>query len=367
MRLRSFSVGLTAPLATARGEITEREGFLVGVGPEDGDSTASGVGEAASLPGWTESRSACESALREVNGDDGRLVDGALDRLDPAETPAARHGLALALADAAAREAGRSLAARFAAERDLPAPAESVPVNATVGDGDPETTADTAARAVAAGFDCLKVKVGARSLDADVERLRAVRRAVGDGVALRADANGAWDLSTAREAVERLAPLDLAYVEQPLPADDLDGAAALRGARDGRADRARDDADPPVPIALDESLSRYGLDAVLDADAADLVVLKPMALGGPDRALAAASTARAAGVAPVITTTIDAAVARTAAVHVAAAIPDVAPCGLATASLLDGDLAPDPCPVADGAVSVPDAPGIAGDAFDGLF
>ncbi|OYR45200.1 MULTISPECIES: mandelate racemase/muconate lactonizing enzyme family protein [unclassified Halorubrum] len=382
MRLRPFSLDLTSPLGTARGAITEREGFLVGVGPDDrAGISVPGLGEAAPLPGWTESRSACESALRGVADDGGALVDDALDRLDPGATPAARHGLALALADAAARGEGRSLAARLAADRGLPTPTETVPVNATVGDGDPQTTAAAAARAVAEGFDCVKVKVGARALDADVERLRAVREALGDDVALRADANGAWDRSTAREALDRFAPLNLAYVEQPLPAEDLAGAAALRSGREGREDRearddredredrddrAGDDADAPVPIALDESLARRDLDAVLDAGAADVVVLKPMALGGPDRALAAAATARAAGVEPVITTTIDAVVARTAAVHVAAAVPEVAPCGLATASLLDEDLAPDPCPVADGEVAVPDAPGLAGDAFDGL-
>ncbi|MFC7188218.1 mandelate racemase/muconate lactonizing enzyme family protein [Halorubrum yunnanense] len=366
MRLRPFSVGLATPLDTARGRIAEREGFLVGTGPGDGDSAAPGLGEATPLPGWTESLSACESALREVrDGDDDGLVGDALDRLDPAETPAARHGLALALADASARGGGQSLAARLAAEHGLPTPAETVPVNATVGDGDREATAAAATRAVAEGFGCVKVKVGARPLDADVERLRAVREAVGDAVAIRADANGAWDLATAREALDRLAPLDLAYVEQPLPAGDLDGAAALRGDRDGR-ERDGGGSEPSIPIALDESLARRELDAVLEADAADVVVLKPMALGGPDRALAAAATARAAGVEPVITTTIDAVVARTAAVHVAAAVPDVAPCGLATASLLDDDLAPDPCPVADGELLVPDGPGLAGDAFDGL-
>ncbi|WP_050032890.1 mandelate racemase/muconate lactonizing enzyme family protein [Halorubrum halophilum] len=358
MRLSPFSLGLTNSLETACGAIDRREGFLVAVDPEsDGEPVpAPGLGEATPLPGWTESLSACEAALREVgDGNRGKeLVTDALDRLDPAETPAARHGLALALADAAARDAGRSLSAHLARAEDLPAPAEAVPVNATIGDGGPEATADAAERAVDSGFDCLKVKVGARDLDADVDRLRAVRRAVGEDVALRADANGAWDRETAREAIERLRPLDLAYLEQPLPADDLDGAAALRERRKG------------VPIALDESLASRGLDAVLDAGAADAVVLKPMALGGPDLALAAAKRAREARVEPVVTTTIDAAVARAAAVHVAAAIPDVVPCGLATGPLLDADLAPDSCPVADGAVAVPSGPGLAGDAFDDL-
>ncbi|MDZ5812582.1 enolase C-terminal domain-like protein, partial [Halorubrum sp. AD140] len=241
-----------------------------------------------------------------------------------------------------------------------PTPADRVPVNATVGDGDPEATAAAAKRAVDEGFGCVKVKVGARPLAADVERLRSVREAVGDDVALRADVNGAWDAATARAALESFAPLGLEYVEQPLPAADLAGAAGLR------RESADDAAAPRVPIALDESVARHGVGAVLDADAADVVVLKPMALGGPDRALSAATRALAAGVEPVITTTVDAVVARTAAVHVAAAVPDVAPCGLATGALLAEDLAPDPCPVADGEVSVPEGPGLAGDAFDGL-
>ena len=69
---------------------------------------------------------------------------------------------------------------------------------------------------------------------------------------------------------------------------------------------------------------------------------------------------------PVVTTTIDAVVARTAAVHVAAAIPDVAACGLATGSLLAADLAADPVTISDGAASVPTDGGLCGAAFDAL-
>ena len=370
--LRPFALELASPLDTARGPIREREGFVVGVDTgSSGAAASTGIGEATPLPGWTESLSACESALRDAGvagaGASGVRADAetpdrtdretlaadALDRLDPRETPAARHGLALALADAAARDAGRSLSAELAADRDLPPPSETVPVNATIGDGDPDATAAAASRAVDEGFACLKVKVGVRSVDGDAARLRAVRDAVGDAVAVRADANGAWDRPTAREALDRFAPFDLEYVEQPLSAADLDGAARLRS-------------DAAVPIALDESLSDHGLGAVLDACAADAVVVKPMAFGGPDRALSAALRARAAGVDPVVTTTIDGVIARTAAVHVAAAIPEVRPCGVATGSLLEDDLAPDPCPVVDGGVAVPSGPGLAGGAFDAL-
>lgn len=305
MNADRFSLPLDRPLATATGEIDSREGFLVTV--DAGGER--GLGEATPLPGWTEPFDECEAALESV-------VDPA-DAVDDLP-PAARHGVSLALTDARARDAGVPLYRYLGRDERV----DAVPVNATVGDASVEETVAAVDAAVEAGFPAVKVKVGVRPVDADVERLRAVRAAQ-PTVTLRADANGAWSRDDAERAFEALADLDVAYVEQPLPAADLAGHAALRGR---------------VGVALDESLIDRGVDAVLDAAAADVVVLKPMALGGPDRAVAVARRVRDAGVEPVVTTTVDGAVARAAAVHVAATIPDVAACGLATGDRLAADL-----------------------------
>lgn len=336
MRLehREFTVPLSRPLGTARGEITEREGVLVRIG----DGGRHGVGEAAPLPGWTESLAACRDALERAAAALPEGPDAALDAVD-ADRPAARHALSLALADLRAARAGVPLYRYLGGGSAVTA----VPVNATVGDAPPRETARRASDAVADGIDCVKVKVGARSIDADIRRLRAVRDAVGRGVELRADANGAWTPEQAERAFAAFADRGVAFVEQPLPAEDLDGHAALRGG--------------PVGVALDEGIGTHGVDAVLDADAADAVVLKPMALGGVDRARAAALRARRAGVIPVVTTTVDAVVARTAAVHLAASLPGLPACGLATAEWLADDLAADPAPVSDGEIHVPQLPG----------
>jgi L-alanine-DL-glutamate epimerase-like enolase superfamily enzyme len=144
--------------------------------------------------------------------------------------------------------------------------------------------------------------------------------------------------------VEAVADRGVDYVEQPLPAEDLDGHAALRGRG--------------VDVAVDESLAAYDVEQILEADAADVVVLKPMVLGGPDLAREAAMAAREAGVEPVVSTTIDTVVARTGAVHLAASVPEVGPCGLATGSMLRSDLAPDPAAVEDGHVTVPQESGL---------
>ena len=330
MNAEPFSLSLSRPLSTARGAITEREGFLVRV-EHDGET---GLGEATPLPGWTESLAECREALEAVDDDAPALALAGM-----AGTPAARHGLELALFDAAARARGEPLYRYLGAETAV----GGVPVNATVGDGPPGETAREAREAVDLGYPAVKVKVGTRSLEADLDRLSAVREAC-PGVELRADANGAWDRATAREALADLARLDVAYVEQPLAAPDLAGHADLRGGR--------------VGIALDESLAETSVDEALAAGAADVLVLKPMALGGPGRARRAALRARKVGVEPVITTTIDGSLARAAAVHVAASIPDIGACGLATAPWLADDLTEaDPAPVEDGRVRVPSGPG----------
>ncbi|WP_135826132.1 mandelate racemase/muconate lactonizing enzyme family protein [Halorussus ruber] len=330
--LRPFSLPLADPLDTARGTIERREGFLFRL---ESEPEAVGVGEATPLAGWTESQDECLQALEDAA--DAIDADGdpqsALSNHNLKYTPAARHALDLALADLRASRAGDPLYRWLGATERV----ESVPVNATVGDSGVEETVAEAERAADAGFECLKVKVGARPLAADIERIEAVADAL-SAVELRADANGAWSRQQAQQFLDAVGDR-LAYVEQPLPATDLGGLAALSG-----------------PIALDETLAEGEFEDALDANP-KAVVLKPMALGGPRKAVELAEEAREEGVSPVVTTTIDGAVARTAAVHVAAAIPDVPACGLATAKMLESDLGPDIAPVADGRAVVPQGEG----------
>ena len=333
--MREFSVRLASPLETARGTIDAREGFLVRV-ETDG---LSGVGEATPLVGWTESYEECREGLSRAESVARELDWGiALGKL---EAPAARHGLSLALA------AGRATARDQPLYRSLAGDdrtVEAVPVNATLGADEPTALAKRARAAVEEGYSAIKVKVGTNGVEEDIERIRAVRNAVGDSIELRVDANGAWTHEQASTAIEGLAALDVAYVEQPLPTAELSSHASLRG--------------NGVDIALDESLVTHDIAGTIDADAADVVVLKPMVLGGPDRAVEAARACREAGIDPIVSTTIDAVVARVGAVHAAAAIPDVRACGLATGARLATDLARDPATIDDGEITVPQTPGL---------
>lgn len=133
--------------------------------------------------------------------------------------------------------------------------------------GDPATLAADASRYVERGFDLLYLKIG-QEAEQDLAAVRAVRDAVGDEPRLRVDANEAWDRHTALNMIRQLAPFKIDWVEQPLLAGDIAGAADLRRQVD-------------IPIALDQAL--FTDTEVLDAvrrDACDIIVIGFHETGG---------------------------------------------------------------------------------------
>lgn len=227
-------------------------------------------------------------------------------------------------------------AARAHAGRAYPEPVrDRVPVNATVPALTPGEASDLVA---AAGCATVKVKVAAagQDLDVDLDRVAAVRDALGPRGHVRVDANGAWDVDTAARALSRLDRYDLQYAEQPVAT--LEEMRALRRRVD-------------VPLAADESL-RTARDPLRIAglDAADLLVVKVQPLGGVWRAL---SVIGEAGLPAVVSSALETSIGLAAGVALAAALPELPyACGLGTATLLAGDLTRDPLVPEDGAVPV---------------
>ncbi|HWB66795.1 MAG TPA: o-succinylbenzoate synthase [Mycobacteriales bacterium] len=231
------------------------------------------------------------------------------------------------------RVAARWLAAALeAAERGWPPPQrDAIPVNTTVPAVDPETAH---AMVVAAKCATAKVKVAepGQPLAADVARVEAVRDALGPSGALRIDANGAWSVDAAVEALRALGRFDLEYAEQPVAT--LEEMASLRRRID-------------VPLAADESV-RTAADPlrVRGLDAADVVVLKVQPLGGVRACL---EVAEACGLPVVVSSAIETSVGIAAGVALAAALPELRfACGLGTVPLLAADVCSEPLAPVDG-------------------
>lgn len=219
-----------------------------------------------------------------------------------------------------------------------PAPRrEEVEVNATI----PVLPPVLAARiATVGGARTAKVKVAdpGSDLASDAQRLEAVRDAMGPDARIRIDANAVW---TYEEALEALPVLDraaggLEYAEQPCAA--LEDLAALRRALD-------------IPIAADESVRRAEDPLrVARAEAADLLVMKVQPLGGITRCL---ELAEEAGLPVVVSSALESSIGLGAGLALAAALPELPhACGLATATLLTGDLALQPLHATGGTLPV---------------
>lgn len=194
-------------------------------------------------------------------------------------TTIALAGLDLALWDLAARRADRSVTDLLGRRHDaLPAYGSGVNLHYSL-----EELVAQASRWVAAGFDGVKVKVGKPDLAEDVERLAAVRAVIGPERSLMVDANQRWDLDRAVRAVEAFEPVRIAWLEEPLRAEDLRGHAELRR-RTG------------VRIAAGENLHTvHRFAEYLDAGAVDVVQPNIVRVGGVTPALRIAGLAAASG------------------------------------------------------------------------
>jgi O-succinylbenzoate synthase len=235
------------------------------------------------------------------------------------------------------RECARWLACALeAAGYGWPAPVrDSVPVNVTVPAVGPEQAHAIVARS---GCRTAKVKVaepGQPESD-DIARVEAVRDAIGPGGKVRVDANGGWSVAAAQRVLTALRRFGLEYAEQPCRT--LPELAALRQKVD-------------VPLAADESIRRAEDPlAVRAAGAADIVVLKTQPLGGVRPAL---QIADACGLPVVVSSAVESSVGLAAGVALAAALPELPyACGLATMSLLSGDVTAEPLTEAGGMLPV---------------
>ncbi|HXW59006.1 MAG TPA: enolase C-terminal domain-like protein [Solirubrobacteraceae bacterium] len=342
MRLlaRTRRLKLAAPLRTAFGEVSERELVQVSLTGADG---VTGYGEAAPLEPYDGvSVARVQQALERYEhvlaaAEPQRARPGGAALIDACrqadDLPQALAAIDLALWDRAGKLAGRPVAQLLTDD-----PAQAVVVCATLGALDRSTAAEQAARAVAAGFRCVKLKVGVGD---DAGRVASVRAAAGPDTLLRLDANGAWTVEQAVSTIEALASAGLELVEEPVHG--LDGVRAVRERVSTR-------------VSIDETAAQHG---ALGAGVTDAVCLKIARCGGISGLLAAATLVRASGAEVYVGSSLDGPLGVAAAVHAAVALASrgsLAPCGLATLSMfasLDDPLLPQ-----GGELVAPSAPGL---------
>lgn len=180
--------------------------------------------------------------------------------------------------------------------------------------------------AVQAGFSILKIKVGLHGM-ADVQRIAEIRKAVGQQVQLRIDANQGWGAKQSVQIITAMedAGLAIALVEQPVKAHDISGMAFVTQ-------------QVHTPILADESVfTAENAIALIQRRAADYINIKLMKTGGIYKALQICAVAETYGVSCMMGCMLESKLATSAAAHLAAAKNVITMVDLDTPSLCAQD------------------------------
>ena len=356
--LIDFELTFRTPLVTARGLFNRRKGIVISAKTDDGFS---GIGEISPLGAF--SRESLPQARRsaqhvadyldnaEVSADQEALaqVIGHLeDKLNA--PPSVLFGFEMLLGDLAGKKADLSLSSWFTgnASRD-------VAVNAIL-TGSPEDIQRQLVAKTAKDFRVYKIKIDARGIKPALEKIKVVRDRVGDDVMIRLDLNRGLDFEDAVGLLNQIKEFGIEYVEEPLKEPTTQSLTALREKTGLR-------------IALDETVAEtekfYDL---LNSRACDVIVVKPMVLGGINKSMKLSKISAEQGLKTVITSTLESGIGVAACLHVAAMLGHhILPCGLDTLDLFKDNIINENFPIVSGYMNVPERPGLGVTLKDSLI
>ncbi|NDD64981.1 MAG: dipeptide epimerase [Acidobacteria bacterium] len=294
-----------------------------------------------------ESPEMVEQTLRAVFSEpllsrDARRIESIwedLRQLAPRQ-PSALAAVDIALYDLFGQTLGLPLADLFGASR------RQIPTTITLSIEPLEKNLARTTEFLAAGFRALKIKCGV-DLHEDIARIRAIRQLAGPEVTLTLDANQGYDVETTLRLLDAVADCRCAFIEQPVPADDL---AAL----------ARLCARSPLPVMADESILDAGDVAKTPAP---LVNLKLMKTGGITGALKCNAVAAARGIGVMFGCMDESCVSMAAAAHLALGLRSVVYADLDGHTDLLEDVVSGGISIEDGQVTVGAAPGLGLDHY----
>ncbi len=227
---------------------------------------------------------------------------------------------------------------------------EFVPTKWSISGRERAIAAEIARWAMEQGFRKMKVKVGTGFED-DIQRVRAVREAVGENVMFGVDANGGWgDADTALRTIERLREFNIAFVEQPVPAHDIFGLAGVRN-------------ECGLPVIADESVytveDAANLHRISAADVFSVYIGKAAGIKGADEI---AKFAYRNHLATTIGSNLELGIGSAAMTHLALARAEITveqyPCDIIGPLFYEDDILADPLPIKGGEARVHDKPGL---------
>ncbi|MDC0949899.1 o-succinylbenzoate synthase [Flavobacteriaceae bacterium] len=246
---------------TSRGILKTKETWFIKIE----DEHATGFGECGMFRGLScDDRPDFESKLKWVC----HHIDLGLEQLliELIDFPSIQFGLEMAFLDLLSDSSNVLFPSKFTSGK------ASIPINGLIWMGDEQFMKSQIRSKIDAGFDCLKIKIGAIDFDTELSLIKAIRKEYDvETIELRVDANGAFSPLEAMEKLKRLSDFNLHSIEQPIRQGQHDAMAKLC-------------AHAPLPIALDEELigihdvTKRGL--LLQTINPQYIILKPTLIGG---------------------------------------------------------------------------------------
>ena len=252
---------------TSRGVLHHKESWFLLIHDSEAPQQV-GIGECSLIPGLSmDNRGTLEQELSNLCA--GIATHSQWVSEKGRQFPAIRFALETALADL--KNGGK----RVFGETDFTQGQAGIPINGLIWMGNARDMQQQIREKLDAGFNCIKVKIGAIDQDAELELLRGIRREFDPStIEIRVDANGAFAPQQARDVLKRLAELHVHSIEQPIRQGQWEAMAQLCH-------------NTPTPIALDEELIGIYGDAqrqLLEAIHPQYIILKPGLLGGLEAA-----------------------------------------------------------------------------------
>lgn len=307
VKIGHISVPLIKPFKTALRTVNSIEDTIIKITTDTGNI---GYGEAPPTGVITGDTTGAiigaveEHISRQIVGMDVENIEGIMSKLDKCiiKNTSAKAAVDMAVYDLYGQLYKAPLYKLLGGYRN------EITTDITISVNEPEEMALDSIKAVQMGYKSLKIKVGKDSAR-DIDRMKAIRNAVGYDVKLRIDANQGWKPKEAVRILRKMEDdgLDIELVEQPVTAYDFEG---LKYVTDNVS----------IPVMADESVfSPMDALKILQMRAADLINIKLMKTGGIHNALKICSAAEVYGVECMIGCMLEAKISVTAAVHLAAA------------------------------------------------
>ncbi len=258
---KKYTLNFKRPSGTSRGVMQTKETWFIII--KDGEKT--GIGECGLLRGLSiDDRPDYEDKLNWVCENIHQGEEKLYKALE--EFPSIQMGVETAFLSLKAKNTFELFPSGFTKGK------ATIPINGLVWMGDKEFMNKQIKEKIAAGFYCIKMKIGAIDFETEMELLESVRKEFSaKEIELRVDANGAFTPTEALEKIKRLSALEIHSIEQPIKPGYWE-------------DMARLCEETPLPIALDEELigvlELEHKKKLLKTIKPQYIILKPSLIGG---------------------------------------------------------------------------------------